>query len=282
MSQPGQFDHVDDFFGGGGKSISFDDRKGYVVGTPKGGVIVSIKAKQQQTDYKTKKPAFWDEAQREPKWTLPIEVQTNERDPETPHDDGRRTLWVQGGIERAIREALRATGAKIRPGGTLLVAWVAGSGQDGDPKQYRAQYTPAAETAADQMFAAPVQQAPQYAQPVAPQGQWSAPGSVTPATPQYAAPAPQWGAPQPVAAPQPQQWQTPAAQPAAPAPQWSPAPTPAAAAQPVTPPAPVGPLDPAAIDAAYAHLSADQRAAIVASGMSPEQIASVYGPPRAA
>ena len=55
MTSPDPYGHVDDFFGGGLPSISFDERKGYVRGTPKGGRILAIRPKQQQTDYKTKK-----------------------------------------------------------------------------------------------------------------------------------------------------------------------------------------------------------------------------------
>jgi hypothetical protein len=41
-----------------------------------------------------------------------------------------------------------------------------------------------------------------------------------------------------------------------------------------------GGFDPAAIDAAYAHLTPEQRDAIKASGMAPEQIVATFGPPQ--
>lgn len=303
MTSPDPYGHVDDFFGGGVPAISFDDRKGYVRGTPKGGRILAIRPKQQQTEYKTNKPATWDNG--DPKYTLPIELQTSERNSQDPHDDGRRTLWVSGGVERAIREELKTKRAKLRPGGDLFVAWVAGEGQDGDPKQYRALYTPAAHAEADAMFTAPPQHAappaaaaPQWGAPASPTGpapgQWGAPPAQPPAaaapTGRGAPPAPQppaglWDQPaQPNGWPPANAGQAPA--PAAPA-GWGAAPTatPQMAPQPPAQPAPqapAGPLDPGAIDAAYGHLSPDQRAAIVASGMSPEQIASVYGPPQMA
>lgn len=295
-----QFSHVDDFFGGNSKSLHFDADKGYQLGSWKGGPILEIQPKKQQTDAKTKKPLFWDDAQREPKWTLPVVVQTDERDPSDPHDDGKRTAFIDGGKERALRAHLRSTNAKLRPGGALYLAWVSGAGKIGDAKEFQAHYTAPAHQAADAMFAQPAAQ--QHAAP-----------APAPA-PQAAPPAQQWG--QPAAAPapagMPPQWAQQAApaaapaapqgglwgeQPAAPAPQWPATPAAPAAAAPVAgPPTAVAPpsapqppaapaaggVDPAVIDAAYAHLSPDQRAAIKASGMTPDQIVSVYGPPQQA
>lgn len=317
MTYPGQSDyqHVDDFFGGGSKSISFDADSGYQLGSWKGGTIISIRPKQQQTDYKTKAPLFWDDAKTEPKWTLPVEVQTDERDPQSPHDDGRRTLFISGGIERAVREHLRATNARLRPGGTIYAAWVSGAGKIGDAKQFQVHYTPAAESGADAMFgqqqqapqqqhqAPPPQQAPggyaqppqqpgPYAQPPTPQQQYAQPTPPAPPAPApqqqgglwdgAAQPAGQWPAQGAI----PPQQGTPPPPPAAPAQQYQQQPPPAAPPAPAQQPAPQQPAapagpNPASIDAAYAHLSDEQRAAIKASGMSPEQIAQVYGQPAA-
>ena len=139
----GDYGHVDDFFGGGGKSLHFDPKKGYAKGTWKGGVILEIKGKQQQTDIKTKKPLFWNDNPNEPKYTLPVVLATDERDPQDPHDDGKRTAFIDSGKEIALREHLRSTGHKLRPGGRLLLAWTSGEGEVGDPKVFAVHYTPA-------------------------------------------------------------------------------------------------------------------------------------------
>lgn len=265
MSQPDPFSQADDFFASGNPSISFKDTRGVW----KGGTITRIGEKQQQKDYKTKLPEFWDDAKTQPKWVLPIDVQTDERNPLDPHDDGMRTLWVSGGVQRAIGAALKTTRAKLRPGGTLHVMWSTGAGEDGDPKQYEANYTPPVPgaAAADSMFAPAA--APQ---PPAAAG-WPTPTAAPPATPGWGQPAPPaaqtWVQPQAVA-PQ-QQTPPPAAAPPAPP------------AAPVLAAAPV--LDIAAIEAAYSHLEPPQRAAIAAAmgqGMTIEQVAAIFGPPQGA
>jgi hypothetical protein len=262
VTQPDPFGSADDFFSGGSPSISF--KGDHQLNVPKGGQIIRIGDKQQQLDYSTKKPELWDDGT--PKMVLPIELATTERDPQDPHDDGARTLWVgEGtGLKSAVAQALRATRSKLRPGGTLMVAWVSGKGEKGDPKQYQAQYTPPAPgaVAADSMFGEP---APQPAAPAWP----PAPAQAAPAA---AAPQPQWGATPP--APQPQWGATP------------PAPQPVAAAVPQQPAAPTpAAFDPAAIDAAYAHLTDGQRHAIklsMQSGMTFDQVIGVFGPPSGA
>lgn len=47
MTSPDPYGHVDDFFGGGVPSITFNEKTGYVRGTPKGGRILAIRPKQQ-------------------------------------------------------------------------------------------------------------------------------------------------------------------------------------------------------------------------------------------
>lgn len=283
MTNP--FDSADDFFSGGNPSISF--KGDHNLGRPKGGTIVRIGQKQQQTDFKTKQPETWDDGT--PKMVLPIELITDERDPQDPHDDGGRTLWVGEGsaMKAAIGKALRATRSKLRPGGVLMVAWVSGKGEAGDPKQYQAQYTPGAGDA-DAMFnqpaAAPAAghlgtydalgQYPAQQAPVNPFGQQQAAQSA------QTAPAGLWGnqAPppaQPPANPFSQQQAAPATNPFAQQapPAQPPAPAPAAAPG----------IDLHAIAAAYGHLTPEQQQAIaagMAQGMTVDQVVGVFGPPR--
>jgi hypothetical protein len=247
--QTDPFGQADDFFGGGNPSISFKDARGVW----KGGAIVGLGNKQQATDYSTKQPKVWPK-DGTPIMVLPIRLQTDERNPLDPHDDGVRTLWIEEGsaLKKAVGDALRAARSNLRPGGTLHVVWTTGEGAVGDAKQYQAQYTPAVPGAAgaDTMFAAPA--AP--AQPAAPQ----------------------WGTPPPAAPPAPAAWGQTA----------PPAPAPLASVPPAPAPQPATPvLDLASIEAAYSHLEQPQRAAIAAAmgqGMTVDQVTAIFGPPQGA
>ena len=134
--------------GGGGKSASFPE-----IGSKIKGTIITAE-ERQQVDLDTEKPAFWDDGK--PKMQLVITLQTDERDPEDPEDEGVRNLYVKGSkkpesksMAAAVILALRA--AKVRTievGGLLAVAYV-GDGEPtrrgfNPPKQYEAAYKPPA------------------------------------------------------------------------------------------------------------------------------------------
>jgi hypothetical protein len=131
----------DDFFSGGLPSAKFD-----VQGKVVGGRIIRVGDPMQQRDMDGK-PKFWDVEQREPMMQLPIDVQTDERDPEVIGDTGARTLYVKGDLKRAVTEALRKAGVQGAPkvGGTLEVAWTgtepAAKKGFNDKKLYTARYT---------------------------------------------------------------------------------------------------------------------------------------------
>jgi len=155
----------DDFFSGGLPSAKFD-----VQGKVVGGRIIRVGDPMQQRDMATGTPQFWDVEQRQPKMQLPIDIQTDERDPELVGDTGARTLYVKGDLKRAITEALRKAGVQGAPkvGGVLEVAWTgiepAKTRGFNDKKLYSARYT--APTAADPFFGGngqpgPAQQAEQ-------------------------------------------------------------------------------------------------------------------------
>lgn len=134
---------ADDFFGGGNKSASFKEKNKKV-----GGRIVAVQDQRQQRDLDGN-PKWWDpDTKREPMMQLPIDVQTDERDPEDPTDDGVRTIYVKGDLKRAIAEAVRAAGQRGAPrvGGELVVAWTgdepASKRGYNDKKIYSAKYTP--------------------------------------------------------------------------------------------------------------------------------------------
>lgn len=144
----------DDFFAGGLPSAKFDVQNKIV-----GGRVVRVGEKQQQRDMQGN-PKFWDgETKSDPMWQLPIDVQTDERDPEVVGDTGLRTIYVKqsGDMKRAIGEAVRRAGVQGAPkvGGVLEVAWTgvepARTRGFNDKKLYSARYT--APTAADPFFA---------------------------------------------------------------------------------------------------------------------------------
>lgn len=160
---------ADDFLMGGGGAPT---AKFPTPGTTVGGHITEKPTVEQQRDISTGDAKFWSDGN--PMMQLVVTVQTTERDPEIEDDDGRRRLFVKGQMKQAIADAVRAVGGKgLEVGGTLTVTY----SHDGEvkqrgfnpPKQYRAQYTPAATNALhtpDPGVAAPQPQ--QYAAPAAP------------------------------------------------------------------------------------------------------------------
>lgn len=141
----------DDFFSGGLPSAKFD-----TMGKVVGGRIIRVGDPMQQRDMATGAPKYWDVEQREPMMQLPIDIQTDERDPEVPGDTGARTLYVKGDLKRAVTEALRKAGVPGAPkvGGTLEVAWTGSEAATtrgfNDKKLYSARYT--APSSADPFF----------------------------------------------------------------------------------------------------------------------------------
>jgi hypothetical protein len=108
------------------------------------GSIVSLDM-QQQNDFESGAPLWWDEAKTQPRKQLRIVLQTDEHNGED--DDGRRAIYVKGQMQQAVRDAIKKAGAdKIEEGGMLAVKYVA----DGTPpkkglnppKEYVAQYEP--------------------------------------------------------------------------------------------------------------------------------------------
>lgn len=106
------------------------------------GTIVSLDL-QQQRDYKTNALQYWDDGK--PRMQLRVVLQTDEHDDDT--DDGLRAVYVKGESQKAVRDAVRAAGAKtIEVDGVLAVAYI-GDGEQTDvrlnpPKLYKAEYRP--------------------------------------------------------------------------------------------------------------------------------------------
>lgn len=167
---------ADSFFAGGYKSAKFD-----VPGKIYQGVIVAVPTVSQQTDFVTRTPKTYDDGS--PMYQLAVPIQTDERDPEDPYDDGVRSIYVKGQMTSAIKQALRAAGRpRLEIGGTLIVRY------DGDAepqqrgmngaKQFTAAYTPPP-TMADQLLgAAPAPQAAPLVKAAAPAPAMTAPAQL--------------------------------------------------------------------------------------------------------
>lgn len=107
-------------FFGGAASVSWDDRKGYVRGTFRGGQVIS-KRVTNQTKMGTAEVITWDNG--EPRKQMEITVQTKERT--DPQDDGKRVIFVKGDGPRAAKAALREVNASdVSEGGWYYQAWV--------------------------------------------------------------------------------------------------------------------------------------------------------------
>lgn len=170
---------TDFLLGGGTKSAKFDR-----IGDEVSGTIASPPEVRQQTDMTTGKPKVWDNG--DPVMQLVVRLQTDQRDPADPDDDGVRAVYVKGSkkpesksLHAAVAGAVRASGAKsLEVGGRLTVRFVGEGVAErrgfNPPKHYEATYVPPAAgfLGADQPVAQqqPAQQAaPAAAAPAAPQ-----------------------------------------------------------------------------------------------------------------
>lgn len=135
------------------------------IGTTVEGTIVDQPSVSQANDFDTNEPATWKDGN--PIMQMVVRLQTTERDPEDPDDDGIRTLYVRDGsnLKRAVVAAMQKAKAKIAVGGTLSVTYTS----DGEkkkaslnaPKMYSAIYT-APDAAAQFLASAQPDSAPNY------------------------------------------------------------------------------------------------------------------------
>lgn len=158
--------HANDLLMGGGvKSAAFPDQQ---YGTTVGGPIVRPPTVSQQRDFDTNAPLTWDDGS--PRLQIVVHVQTDQRDPADPQDDGVRAFYIKAQMQQAVRDAVRAAGAKgLDVGGHLHITYTRdepNSRGRGKPKKvYSARYVPpAAQAANDALMGAPPPAAT-YAQP---------------------------------------------------------------------------------------------------------------------
>lgn len=143
-------------------------------GTSVTGTIAREPEIQQQRDFQSGEPKFWEDGK--PMQQLQVILATTERDPQVPDDNGERAVYIKGQMQKAVKEAVRKSGANgIAVGGTLTVTYTAdgeAKGRLNPPKLYSATYTPPTTAAANEFInngGDTQQQAPaQTAQPAAP------------------------------------------------------------------------------------------------------------------
>ena len=210
----------DILFGSGVPYAKFD-----APGVTWSGRIVAISEPYQEREYVKGDPgggAPKTYPSGDPIMSFSIDLDTGLRDATIEGDDGRRRIYMDGSrIKRAVRDAVKAAGARALVEGSHLSITYTSDEVPGDPrsgKNYAAQYTPGNPASNVLMGQVGQPATPQYqqapAQPYAPQQ--PAP-QYAPQQPQYAPQQPQYAPQQPVqAAPVQQQPPAPAA-PAAPA-----------------------------------------------------------------
>lgn len=99
---------------GGVPSAKFD-----TVGTVVSGRIATEPEVRQQTSLDGT-PLFWDNG--EPRREVVVTIDTDQRDPSIPNDDGQRRLYIKGNLLAAVRQAIRDVGAAgLAIGGQLDV-----------------------------------------------------------------------------------------------------------------------------------------------------------------
>jgi len=120
---------------GGVPSVKFDTIGDTVIGT-----IVDEPKATQMNKYKTDEPAFWKSG--DPMMQVIVTIQTDNRDPGDPTDDGRRRLYITPRMMPPVREAIVKAGAKgLAIGGRIAVRWISGSGEgEGNARQFAADY----------------------------------------------------------------------------------------------------------------------------------------------
>lgn len=132
---------AEDFLmGGGRRSASFAGSAPITVS----GVITAEPKTTQQRDITSGEPKFWKDTE-DPMMQLEVPLQTDQR--EDDEDDGIRTLFVFGNKQKALRDAVKAAGAKkLEVGGKVTMTYYAddetkqvGKGMN-KPKLYRATY----------------------------------------------------------------------------------------------------------------------------------------------
>ena len=123
--------------GTGGRSAKFEAEGDVAVG------YITHYEMRQQTDIKTGAPKTWDDGN--PMMQLVVTIDTETREDED--DDGVRTVYIKGQMQKAVSDAIRKAGEHgLGIGGKLGIKYVstAAPKQRGfnGAKQYSAKYEP--------------------------------------------------------------------------------------------------------------------------------------------
>ncbi len=147
--------------GGGIKSAKFNNLGDVFRGTITDDPKVTQCVKFGDDGKPTNEKEFWPSG--DPMMQIVVIIQTDLRDPGDEDDDGKRALHLTPRIQPAVREAVKAAGAKgLAVGGLIAVQWTSGTGSGkGNARQYAAAYQPP-QVGAD-LLAAPA--APAVVQP---------------------------------------------------------------------------------------------------------------------
>lgn len=139
MTEPTQQSGQDWLMGGGGhKSASFP-----TVGTTIRGTVTETPVLRDVTAMGTGEIQRWPDGTA--KKQLLVSLQTGDRDPADPADDGVRTLYVKGYMKNAVQDAVKDVGAPgLEIGGTLTVTYTSDGTSTtrghNPPKLYSAAY----------------------------------------------------------------------------------------------------------------------------------------------
>lgn len=145
-----QIDPMDVLMGGSGAPTAKFEQPGTTIG----GRIVAPPRSHQEREYDRNNPgkgALKTFPSGDPIMGITIDVQTDQRDPSNPDDDGVRRIYVEGKrLKEAVRNAVVASGSpKLEVGGILQVTFtglgVAENSTINAPKEWSAVYTPLAQ-----------------------------------------------------------------------------------------------------------------------------------------
>lgn len=130
---------IDDMLAGGPPVISWKKREiGYTVK----GTLTAPPSVQQDVDFETREPKTWKDGR--PVEVVVITLQTEERDPSNPDDDGERRIFAKFKLWQAIASAVKTAGGEFTTGGKLAVRFD-GEGEPtkpgfNGPNRFTAQY----------------------------------------------------------------------------------------------------------------------------------------------
>lgn len=135
--------------GGGPPSAKFP-----VLNYEVAGRITAKPTSEQQRDYDTDKPLYWEDGK--PRYQIVVTLATGERDPEVSDDDGIRRLFIKGQMKTAVAAAVKAAKANgLEEGGHLTVTYTADGEQPNPKKKPPKHYTARYVTAVDAELMAP-------------------------------------------------------------------------------------------------------------------------------